>query len=76
MKGSNKPFWYVMDNASVHHSNLTTCILKDLDLNVMFLPAYSPELEPVEKFLRLTKNKIRVQWQIKNTHSIIQKKEL
>ena len=59
MKDSERRFLYVMDNASIHHSNLTISKMKDLNLSIMFLPAYSPELAPVENFFRLTKNKIR-----------------
>ena len=39
----------VMDNAFIHHSNFTTEYLKWQDnVEVFFLPTYSPELNPIE----------------------------
>ena len=39
----------VMDNAFIHHSNFTTEYLKyQHNVEVFFLPIYSPELNPIE----------------------------
>ena len=56
---SNKKWVYVMDNASIHHSYSTIEVFKKLNLCIMFLPVYSPELAAIELLFRLIKNKIR-----------------
>ena len=58
MNAFNK-YVYVMDNASIHHSLTTTNNFKRLNIFVVYLPPYSPELAPIELFFRLVKNKIR-----------------
>ena len=49
----------VLDNASIHHSNLTLKTTRNAGFNMMFLPAYSPSLAPVEFFFRMIKNEMR-----------------
>lgn len=39
----------VMDNASFHKSQETRDIIKDAECFVLFLPPYSPHLNPIEK---------------------------
>ena len=48
-----------LDNATIHNSDSTIERLKQLCLNVDFLPAYSPMLAPVEIFFKQLKSKFR-----------------
>jgi transposase len=46
-----KPGQYVvMDNASFHRSHRTRELIESVACRVIFLPAYSPDLNPIEKF--------------------------
>ena len=47
------------DNASIHRSNLALKTAKNLNLNIHFLPSYSPFLAPVELFFKILKSKVR-----------------
>ena len=47
----------VFDNAKIHHSNITLNVVKLIGINIMFLPAYSPTLAPVEFSLGCLKMK-------------------
>ncbi len=38
----------VMDNASIHKTNTTLSIIKRAGCELMFLPPYSPDLNPIE----------------------------
>ena len=49
----------VLDNAKIHHSNITLKTMKALGFTIMFLPAYSPSLAPVELFFRMIKSEMR-----------------
>ena len=52
----------VMDNASFHTSQRTVDLIEFVGCKVQFLPAYSPDLKPIERFWakmkRWIKNKI------------------
>ena len=39
-----------MDNASFHKSEKTQKLSESVDCKVIFLPPYSPDLKPIEKF--------------------------
>ena len=46
-----KPGQYVvMDNASFHKSQKTKELIESVGCKVIFLPPYSPDLNPIEKF--------------------------
>ena len=47
-----------IDNFSSHRSNLVKETAKELDIDLMFLPPYSPQLQPVEKIWLDIKNAI------------------
>jgi hypothetical protein len=38
----------VLDNAAAHHNNLVKQLAAKLKIELMFLPAYTPELNPIE----------------------------
>lgn len=40
----------VMDNASFHKSSKTRELIESVDCKIVFLPPYSPDLNPIEKF--------------------------
>ena len=40
----------VMDNASFHKSQKTKELIESVGCKVIFLPPYSPDLNPIEKF--------------------------
>lgn len=42
--------YVVMDNASFHKSQKTIELIESVGCNVIFLPPYSPDLNPIEKF--------------------------
>ena len=48
-----------LDNASTHTASNTIWRIKELELNVMFLPPYSPSLAPVELFFKKIKTQFR-----------------
>lgn len=46
-----KPGQYVvMDNASFHKSQKTTELIRSVGCEIIFLPPYSPDYNPIEKF--------------------------
>lgn len=40
----------IMDNASFHKSQKTRDLIESVDCKLIFLPPYSPDLNPIEKF--------------------------
>ncbi len=48
-----------MDNATFHKSELTKNLIEQANCKLVFLPAYSPDLNPIEKFWANLKNKIK-----------------
>ena len=48
----------VMDNASFHRKNRLNDIAKKYGIKIIFLPPYSPELNPIEHFWNWLKKKI------------------
>ena len=54
----------VMDNASFHKSETTQKFIESVGCRMIFLPPYSPDLNPIEKFLANMKRWIKQQ--IKN----------
>lgn len=39
----------IMDNASFHKGSQTAAFIRDSGASLLFLPPYSPELNPIEK---------------------------
>ena len=52
-------FILVMDNAAFHKSEETKQLIEEAQCTLLFLPAYSPDLNPIEKFWTFLKNKIK-----------------
>jgi transposase len=49
----------IMDNLSPHKSAETLCLIQQLGANVLFLPAYCPDLNPIEKMWSKLKESLR-----------------
>ena len=49
----------VMDNASFHRKEKLYCLAEKHNCFVIFLPPYSPELNPIEHFWNWLKNTLR-----------------
>ena len=47
--GSNPKSIVVLDNAAIHHVDTVVKSLEELGVLVLFLPAYSPDLMPIEE---------------------------
>jgi transposase len=50
-----KLFNLILDNYSVHHSAYVEQISEILNINLIFLPTYSPDLNPIEDVWRIIK---------------------
>jgi transposase len=60
-----------MDNLSPHKSAETLRLIQRLGANVLFLPAYSPDLNPIEKMWNKLKEFLR-STQARSEHALIQ----
>lgn len=49
----------IMDNASFHKSKISVEIIQKARCEVLFLPPYSPDLNPIEKFWANFKRNVR-----------------
>lgn len=54
----NKPVVVVMDNARYQHCSLVTNKAKELNIKILFLPPYSPNLNIIERLWKFTKKKL------------------
>lgn len=52
----------VMDNASFHHSERVAQLCSDAGVKLVYLPPYSPDLNPIEEFFAVLKAFVRKQW--------------
>ena len=49
----------IMDNASIHKTDTARRLIKEAGCELIFLPPYSPDLNPIERFLADLKKKLR-----------------
>ena len=49
----------IMDNASIHKTDTTRKLIKEAGCELIFLPPYSPDLNPIEHFWAELKKKLR-----------------
>ena len=54
----------VMDNASFHHTDRITQMCADAGVKLVYLPPYSPDLNPIEEFFAELKAFIKRNWQV------------
>jgi transposase len=52
----------IMDNASFHHSERIKQMCRDAGVRLVYLPPYSPDLNPIEEFFAELKAFIKKQW--------------
>lgn len=43
-----KPVILILDNARIHHARAVKPVCEDVDIWLVFLPPYSPDLNPIE----------------------------
>ncbi|MCI9669807.1 MAG: IS630 family transposase, partial [Oscillospiraceae bacterium] len=55
----NKGTIIVMDNASFHSRKRLVCVAQNAECRLLFLPPYSPELNPIENFWAWLKRFLR-----------------
>jgi len=53
----------VMDNASFHHSDTIERLCTEAGVKLLYLPPYSPDLNPIEEFFAELKKFIKRNWQ-------------
>ena len=46
--GRRRPILVVIDNARIHTAKVTKATARDLNIFLVFLPPYSPDLQPIE----------------------------
>jgi transposase len=49
----------ILDNASFHRSETSKKLIEDAGCKILFLPPYSPDLNPIEKYWANLKVKVR-----------------
>jgi transposase len=52
----------IMDNASFHHSKRVEQMCRDAGVKLLYLPPYSPDLNPIEEFFAELKAFTKKQW--------------
>jgi transposase len=57
---TNKKIVLVLDNARFHHAKMNVDFIKSIKrrLELLFLPPYSPDLNPIERFWKLTRRNV------------------
>ena len=66
----------VIDNARFHRKNILEKIIEGTGHCLLFLPPYSPDLNPIEKLWANMKKKLAVQLQTEDTLILLQLKEV
>lgn len=51
--------YVILDNASIHKGNEIYDIAEEFGINIIYLPPYSPDLNPIEKVWAHFKNILR-----------------
>lgn len=54
--GINEHSIIIMDNASIHHAGFSVEVIESIGCLVMFLPPYSPDLNPIEEVFSSVKS--------------------
>jgi len=59
---AGRPIYIILDNASYQKCNLVKALAIDLEINLVFIPSYSPNLNLIERFWKFTKSKLRTKY--------------
>ncbi len=54
----DRPILMILDNASNHHSKVVTERASELNIELVFLPPYSPKYNPIEQIWKTVKREI------------------
>ena len=65
--GVNSNSILVLDNATIHHVQSVLELIKEIGCLVLFLPPYSPDLNPIEETFS------KIKYDLKANDSLIQK---
>ena len=57
-RGFNRPITLVMDNAAYQRCGLVQSLAKELKIEILFLPSYSPNLNLIERYWKYIKGKL------------------
>lgn len=57
-----KKIHIVLDNARYQKCELVTSLAKELGIDLVYIPPYSPNLNPIERLWKFTKGKLRVKY--------------
>lgn len=49
----------IMDNCRIHHSKVVKRCMEELSIKVLYLPPYSPELNPIEEAWSVIKGRLK-----------------
>ena len=60
----------ILDNSPTHHSDYIEIVAEMLNINLIFLPTYSPDLNPIEDIWRIIKKFVSNKF-IKNGKDIV-----
>ena len=55
---NEKEILLILDNAKIHHANDVKIASKILNIELMYLPEYSPDLNPIEDLWKIIKSKV------------------
>jgi transposase len=61
IRGKNpdwKKIYIILDGASYHKAHIVRDLAKELNIKIIFLPAYSPNLNPIERLWKFFKKKV------------------
>ncbi|KII69960.1 hypothetical protein RF11_07745 [Thelohanellus kitauei] len=50
---------YIMENAQIHRSSVVSAFVQNSNIQIEFLPPYSPQLNPIEEYFSRLKSKVR-----------------
>ena len=59
---SGKQIHIVLDNARYQKCELVTSLARELAIDLVYLPPYSPNLNPIERLWKFAKGKLRVKY--------------
>ena len=57
--GTNPQSIVILDNAAIHHTNGILDLLESLGVLLYFLPAYSPDMNPIEELFSKVKYSLK-----------------
>ena len=59
VESSNKKFWIVCDNASIHKTSIIKDLIMQNELHMLTIPPYCPSLNSIETIIQAIKTKLK-----------------